>query len=313
MNKEILIHVGYQKTGTTWLQKQIFSQPNTGFYMPFDRQEIKKFLIEPFPLDFNKEESKPYFSEKYTQRVKKNLFPVLSMEQLSGSMYLGGYDSCEVARRIQKVFGQAKILIVIREQASIILSTYGQYIKMGGTSSLKRYLNAQTNSRSGVRGFDLYRYQYHKLIKYYYQLFGRERVLVLPYESFTKDSRKYCSQIQQFCKIYKELPALDESKQNPSWPMAGIRFMSYSNLLIGSQNRQFTTDPFFLSQRKIFRFYKNQVHKIFNSFSPKRINKNSKKRKLEMIRQTIKDFYKESNQQTTILTGLPLQEYGYEL
>lgn len=58
--------------------------------------------------------------------------PVLSAERLSGNPHSGGYDSLQTAKRLHRLFPQAKVLVVVREQTEEILSCYNQYVRAGG-------------------------------------------------------------------------------------------------------------------------------------------------------------------------------------
>jgi hypothetical protein len=42
----LLIHPGFHKTGTTWLQQQVFSDTRA-FHMLFDHEEIDRLFIPP--------------------------------------------------------------------------------------------------------------------------------------------------------------------------------------------------------------------------------------------------------------------------
>ena len=46
--------------------------------------------------------------------------PVLSAERLSGNPHSGGYDSLQTAERLHRLFPQAKVLVVVREQTEEI-------------------------------------------------------------------------------------------------------------------------------------------------------------------------------------------------
>jgi len=48
--------------------------------------------------------------------------PVLSAERLSGNPDSGGYDSVHVAEYLAATFPEARVLIVIREQADMLVS-----------------------------------------------------------------------------------------------------------------------------------------------------------------------------------------------
>ena len=90
-----------------------------------------------------------------------------------------------IAKRIKNKFPYAKILIVIREQTSWLLSNYFQYLSAGGTHNLKKYLNTKYDGKRP--GFAPNHIEYHRLIKDYQSKFGSKNVLVLPYEIFDSD------------------------------------------------------------------------------------------------------------------------------
>ena len=68
---------------------------------------------------------------------KTGLIPIYSNERLSGGPHTGGSDSAEIARRIKICAPSSKIIIIIREQEDMILSSYSQYIRAVGSASLK--------------------------------------------------------------------------------------------------------------------------------------------------------------------------------
>ena len=85
--------------------------------------------------------------------------PVISYERLSGNPHAGRFDARTIADRIKAAFPKARIFCVIREQNDMILSTYFQYLKIGGTDSVRDYL---TRSYDGRRpGFSLAAFNPH--------------------------------------------------------------------------------------------------------------------------------------------------------
>jgi hypothetical protein len=177
----LLIHIGYHKTGTSWLKKFVFENPTIGFFCANGRH-LRRSLIFPHVLNFD-----PSICRKHLQPVLRNAYekhfsPVLSVERLSGSPHSGGYDSKEIADRLAQAFPQAKVLIVIREQRSIILSSYKQYVNVGGSCSLNNYLQPPARGRGRIPLFSFDHFKYHRLIEYYISLFGLPNLLVHPYE-----------------------------------------------------------------------------------------------------------------------------------
>jgi hypothetical protein len=197
-----LLHIGYHKTGTTWLQNHLFVCEEAGFCTPFKRQnEIPRLLVFPGPFSFDLQACRDYFSPKLNAAREKNLVPVLSAERFSGSPHAGGYDNKQTAERLAQVFPDAKILIVVREQNAMICSTYKQYVRVGGTASLRDYLDPpfyRTRLPLRMPLFQFDYFCYHALVEYYRSLFDEDNVLVLPYELFRAQPQEFVGRITRF-------------------------------------------------------------------------------------------------------------------
>ena len=147
---EVLIHIGYHKTSTTWFQKFLFNNSAIRFILPWRNPEILPVLVYPHALDFAPHTCRKYFQAAILEAQNCGLIPALSSEELSGNPHSGGYASKELADRLAAVFPEAKVLIVIREQKSMIVSTYKQYVKVGGTYSLANYLQPPVRGRERI-------------------------------------------------------------------------------------------------------------------------------------------------------------------
>ena len=66
--------------------------------------------------------------------------PVLSHERLAGNFMSGCWDNDILAKRLSLLFPEAKILLCIREQRSILYSIYQQYVKEGGGGNIQTFL-----------------------------------------------------------------------------------------------------------------------------------------------------------------------------
>ena len=53
MALETLIHIGYHKTASTWLQTHILDNPETRLKRFFSKKDIRDFIVLPHSLDFN--------------------------------------------------------------------------------------------------------------------------------------------------------------------------------------------------------------------------------------------------------------------
>src|SRR5215211_2730079 len=186
-----LLHIGYHKTGTTWLQRHVFGDPKSGFSQMSGAQR----LIAVNAFDFKPKRIRRQMGRRIGEA--QGLVPVLSSERLSGEPQFGGYDSELIADRLAAVFPDARVLVVIRAQTSMFLSIYKEYIRRGGAASLRQYLAAPDDGYWMPR-FRFEFLEYHRLIGYYQDLFGAESVMVLPYELLRTQPEAFLGQISGF-------------------------------------------------------------------------------------------------------------------
>lgn len=312
---DVLIHIGYHKTGTTWFQRNLFNNSAIRFALPFSNQELLPVLVYPHALDFDPQICRKHLQPALREAENRGLFPVLSNEDLSGNPHSGGYASKELADRLAAAFPEARVLIVIREQKSMIVSTYKQYVKVGGTCSLVDYLQPPTYDRQRIPLFDWDHFKYHRLIKYYLCLFGRSRVLVLPYEFFREHPSDFISQIIHFCGLETKaqiIEALPYSiKENESLSGITIALKRRLNRIISPRNRLNLRIliPLALTANRRLKLY----WQILDSVNPSSFKEVSENRLKAMVAQLTGNRYKQSNVLTTEMLNLNLRQYGYDI
>ncbi len=200
----MLIHIGFHKTGTTWLQQRYFSR-HPGLSVAMHQSAVWEQLVRPHAL---------VFDAAKVATVESAPSPVISSERLSGNPHSGGYDSKEIADRLFATFPHAKILVVIREQRSMLNSLYRQYVRAGGVCRLREYLDPVRDGR-----MPLFRYeflQYHHLIEYYQATFGEHQVCVLPYELFDTNRPAFLNAICDYAGVEHWHPEDADEAVNPS-------------------------------------------------------------------------------------------------
>jgi hypothetical protein len=313
----LLIHIGYHKTGTSFLQKYLFDAEMIGFCSPFDRQFIMEHLIQPHPFQYNPERTRYMFLPGLEQvRRQAYLVPVLSRERFTGSQHSNGRDGILMAQRLAASFPEAQILMVIREQRSMLLSSYNQHICSGRVHTLVRYLKEPAIYKDYIdlAEFDLTRYVYHYLIQTYYDLFGREKVLVLPYELFRAQPQVFVTEIVRFCDLpvqSEAIAALPYSQRvNVAFSPISLWLKRHLNYLTTAPNPM-NGGGLFPSKRNNDRI--NRGLRYLDRYLPESLTNNTKAQMQALIQRTIGDRYAESNAQTQRLTGLDLKQYGYQL
>src|SRR5438105_1592553 len=170
----VLLHIGYHKTATTLLQRFVFGNAALGFERWGEdedwsegRSRVTSIFVVRGPFDRLTSEELAYLDGLARAAAARDHTFVVSHERLCGYFATGGYDSAAIADRLHSAFPRARVLVVLREQRSMILSAYSQFITDGGALTLRRYLRPPQPSTRRAPFFDAGYYEYDKLISYY--------------------------------------------------------------------------------------------------------------------------------------------------
>ena len=226
--RPVLIHPGFHKTGTTFLQNRIFSDERV-FRAVWSHGEIDRYVIRPHDLDFD---PMPGRQDIATRRraSQPGLIDIVSSETLCGQPFTGSREAVMQARRLKDIFDGAKIVFTIRKQAFIIKAIYIQYLIMGGLLSPEEFFD-----RKGLYGyfsFDAHVFEFHKLVEFYAGLFGDENIIVLTQEELKKDLGAFVQKLRLFCDVADcETPISlgDKGHDGVSPPPTGIPLLRLAN------------------------------------------------------------------------------------
>lgn len=300
-----LIHVGYHKAGSTWLQRRLFADPTTGFWSPWPREEISRRLVGVDPFEFDPEVARAAF-ETVGPPPEAACVPVISSEALSGDPHTGGAGGWATAGRLADAFPNARILIVIREQRAMLASQYKQYVRVGGTATLTRYLSP----RPLHLGPDavLTHLRYHRLVGRYHGLFTRQRVLVLPLELLAERADEFVSRIVAFAggRIPHAFPA---ERVHPGPSAVHLTVQRQVNKLVGG--RGVNPAPLIDAPRLSTRLAGGLVR--VDRRLPARLRRRADARLAREVERAAAGRFAESNAITAELTSLDLAVHGYEM
>jgi hypothetical protein len=181
--RPVVIHPGFHKTGTTFLQNRVFNDERV-FRPLWSHGEIDRFVIRPHDLDFSPLPGREDLAAR-RPGARAGIVDIVSSETLCGQPFTGSREAVTQARRLKAIFGEAKIVFTVRKQASILRAIYIQYLTMGGLLSPEAFFDRQ--ARHGYFAFDASVYEFHKLVEFYGELFGDENILVLTQEELQED------------------------------------------------------------------------------------------------------------------------------
>ncbi|WGL15262.1 hypothetical protein PVT68_10815 [Microbulbifer bruguierae] len=306
MSDDILFHVGYIKTATTYLQNQIQNGSLPGLALGAGK-ETRAQLVANFILadDFEFDAQLPRerlaaFNHDIQQR---GCLPVWSEETLLGNPPSSRYDGYLNARKIKACYPNARILITVRKQQDIVLSIYREYVLGGGNLQLEQFIGTGDESLSYSPLLRAEFLHFDRAVGHYIQLFGEDRVLVLPQELLNSEPDTYYQLFSNFT---------GKSFSAPKYA-----------------NRDHAAENYFTFQlrRKLNPLFPKDPCKPVNSGYRKTFNRvlfhlnrlpgmQQSNRKFEKFRQTISNRYKHSfvnsNRNLMAITGLPLDQLGYD-
>ncbi len=207
MTLPVAFHLGYHKTGTSWLQREIF--PRHPALRPVVRASPRAnpFLVEVVvrpDREFDAGRARAHLEAEVAQLdLPDGGVAVVSAERLSGLAATGGYDTFRIAARLHAAVPEARVVFCVREQVAMIESEYRQLVLEGCPARLTD-LVARTPGWRTV-GFDLGHYEYDRLADRYVELFGGDRVRVFGFEAMVADRAGF-------------LAALADHLGVPPWP-----------------------------------------------------------------------------------------------
>lgn len=209
----ILLHVGFPKAGSTFLQEWFKDHPEI-YYQP---KYVAQGFYNAWQLARDVQNSDTSF-ENY----------VYSCEDLmlwQGRPYWYGLTGTEpynyrsfqnrICETLNGIFPTAKVLMVTRGYRTIFPSIYAQYVSMGGTFSCDELMKTHEEMFTTFLDYDY-------IIDLYRKKFGYENVIILPYELLKENPLKFLSLIEQQLNIsrpfefpYKRInAAMDEKNLN---------------------------------------------------------------------------------------------------
>jgi hypothetical protein len=312
----MLVHIGYGKAGSSWLQHHL-RKPESGFFVVprwiyFEGTRGKREFYEEFvslnSLDFDPGPFRRVIQAQLQTPEAENKIPVVTRERWTGHWLSGGYDTKEIADKIHATFPEARIVIQVREQRKMLSSVYRQYVRKGGGRSLNEFFDPPPHGQGRGPGFQMDHFKYDRIIRYYQKLFGRDKVLALPLESISANPLVALQTVQAFGGA-KGAPGI-AIEPEPKFPGISAIEAGVKRRMNAFLRRDFVNDYSILCNAFTKPFAKFAYSCIRRSI-PTSTKIRSNKKLEQDIQSLVGDFYTESNRQAAELTGIDFRKLGY--
>lgn len=314
----MLIHVGYHKTATSFLQRHLFSQSSLGFRCIADRRALRLMFNCANPFEVTGADLRERVTHALSVAGEPAPVDVVSFEQLSGQPWGEGYGlrrrhrnlgRRETADLLKDAFPEAKILIVVREQKSAIKSIY-KYLVNGWqgrlSASIGQFLDqtAFEQEQNAVL-FDPAHLEYHAFVACYRERFGPQNVLVIPYELLLRDEASFVNAICAHVGVAPAGRLGSKGRTNQSPSALACEIVRPFKRVLSSPNRPGMQSGL---ERKVSRFASRLAARLPASLA------SAAERRLERgIEQAVAGRYGQSNARLQQITGLDLEALGYEV
>lgn len=188
--KNILLHVGFHKSGSTFVQNYFEQHPSVFFSRSILANFIHDHQKEIPPFEHLTEHKYIFLSDMRLtvnswgktefERIRSNSFSQINIQKIQE----------QIAINLKNRFPHAKILITIREKEQLLPSLYSQYIINGGTKTFRSFKQDPPHIRT--------LFDYENVGNIYKRIFGVSNVYILPYKLLKQNPDNY---IQSICSI----------------------------------------------------------------------------------------------------------------
>lgn len=210
--QDVVFHCGYMKTATTFLQSSVFpSLPDCAFYSFADgfAHLADDLRQKPAPDAVSHQAG---VVREWMARSDKEL-QLFSWEGLIGNSLENYAGFTELTGFLSDIAPQAKILLVIRNQADLCNSLYKQSLHRGHSPKIEEFLNYQAGAFGPFRpadaaNMDIRSLDFDHAVQAYENAFGADNVHVLVYEWLRHDRQRFFNGLEE-C-LGRKVSALDQ-------------------------------------------------------------------------------------------------------
>lgn len=285
-----VFHIGFRKTGTSTLQEHFFPRLEGWSYVGPGIERFAEFNDLTIDVLWTDEsEYDDTHLRKFLEEARgANVDLVVSREQLS-TFHRGG----RVAHRLHAVAPDAKIIICVRNQRTMLASAYSQHVRNGGTRRFADWVLGVCDN-VWLHG--------DVVVQCYQELFGRSSVKVALYEDLVADESRFLGDLYSFMTSGAVPPTTWSSiaSANPSLSRPSMAVLRQVNRVAARFKR--------FPRKRLFAPALGFLDRTVFARAARGISR----RDLDAIERLL-PRYAESNARLAELTGLDLASYRYPL
>jgi hypothetical protein len=175
-----LIHVGYQKAASTWLQHDVF--PIVPDVEVLTGTNLTLALLE---LKWNRQWDADPTRSLFVGETGRTV--LLSDENLCGDAWRRVDNLERNLDRLAEVYPDgARVLALVRRQQDALVSLHAQYVRMGGAADIEQFATSDTRP-----GYDPDHLRYDRLCDAIVDRFGPRSLTVVPMELLRTDLPRF--------------------------------------------------------------------------------------------------------------------------
>lgn len=234
---DVVLHIGLHKTGTRYLQRMVLGQ-----------LDAERFAVNPEaihrPLRRVMRDRQNGTALRQAQdaiAAWKQSDPrtlVISEPHICGDMFSGYDDYGENLQLIRRLFPEARILYVVRNQADWLHSAYRQHLARGRPVPIETFLNffdgrfhsRPARSVNGVRNMEALSLPFLDIYRAYADAYGAERVYMLRQEDLKRDRERFQARLAECLGVERLPDPPTQRSQNRSYSALAIGLFHPSTL-----------------------------------------------------------------------------------
>lgn len=302
---QILLHVGPQKTGSTWLQNRLFPTHEGLIFSSDFRLTHRAFLIPRYG-EFSLVAVADIFGSLLDEARKTGKPLVLSDEALGGRPYGQKYFREVAAFRIKRAFPKVKLLTVSRRQDQILSSLYCEYLRTGHSSTLAGFLDQDTGNPNIEPIIDMAFFEWDRSLRFYQSVFGAEAVTMLPMEQVVGDGAFVTAALERILDLRFTVPPSEQMqiRERPSWSGWAMNVLRRCNRLVANDSRH---------RSGLRRLSPTSVAWQVDRITPAFARKRGAQAQSTLICTQLGDRFASSNARYAQMTGTDLDALGYRM